>query len=88
MERSRSTSPTLYREDAATPDIESAPTSAPPSQIDHSGGSDSEKEPEKRDIESDIGAWLCVLGSLLFLVSSYGKYYYFNIIRTFTNEVF
>ncbi|KAK2688075.1 Riboflavin transporter MCH5 [Fusarium oxysporum f. sp. cubense] len=72
MERSRSTSPTLFREEAATPDIESAPTSVPPSQIDLSAGPDNEKEPEKRDIESDVGAWLCVFASMLFLISSYG----------------
>ncbi|KAF5702814.1 monocarboxylate transporter [Fusarium globosum] len=72
MDRSRSTSPTLFREGAATPDIESAPTSVPPSQIDLSTGPDNEKQLEKRDIESDVGAWLCVFASMLFLISSYG----------------
>ncbi|CZR38146.1 uncharacterized protein FPRO_06663 [Fusarium proliferatum ET1] len=72
MDRSRSTSPTLFREGAATPDIESAPTSVPPSQIDLSTGPDNEKQLEKRDIESDFGAWLCVFASMLFLISSYG----------------
>lgn len=72
MDRSRSTSPTLFREGAATPDIESAATSVPPSQIDLSTGPDNEKQLEKRDIESDVGAWLCVFASMLFLISSYG----------------
>ncbi|KAI1064017.1 hypothetical protein LB506_005497 [Fusarium annulatum] len=72
MDRSRSTSPTLFREGTATPDIESAPTSVPPSQIDLSTGPDNEKQLEKRDIESDFGAWLCVFASMLFLISSYG----------------
>ncbi|KAF5626191.1 monocarboxylate transporter 2 [Fusarium sp. NRRL 52700] len=72
MDRSRSTSPTLFREGAATPDIESAPTSVPPSQIDLSTGPYNEKEQENRDCESDVGAWLCVFASMLFLISSYG----------------
>ncbi|KAG5802789.1 hypothetical protein H9Q74_012360 [Fusarium xylarioides] len=72
MDRSRSTSPTLFREGAETPDIESAATSVPPSQIDLSAGPDNEKQLEKRDIESDIDARLCVFASMLFLISSYG----------------
>ncbi|KAF4502156.1 monocarboxylate transporter 2 [Fusarium agapanthi] len=72
MDRSRTTSPTLFYEGAATPDIESAPTSVPPSQIDLSAGPYNEKEQEKRDIESDVGGWLCVFASMLFLISSYG----------------
>lgn len=78
MDRSRSTSPTLFREGAATPDIESAATSVPPSQIDLSAGIDNEKQQDKRYFESDTGAWLCVFGSMLFLISSYGMYHYFN----------
>lgn len=57
-------------------DVERLPTSAHVSQQDDSRrSSHAENEFDKKDIESDIGAWLCVLAAVLFLISSYGKDY-------------
>lgn len=73
MERPQSPTAMLFTDKVPTVDLESATPSAPPSEPDNSH-SDSEKELEKKkDIESDIGAWLCVLAAMFFLISSYGK---------------
>ncbi|KAF9771993.1 hypothetical protein IL306_010349 [Fusarium sp. DS 682] len=65
MERSRSTSPTLFRESESDADIENAPTRAPSTQLDQTPGSDSEKEPNKRDIDVSQVGWIS--GTYLFL---------------------
>ncbi|UPK95265.1 hypothetical protein LCI18_006200 [Fusarium solani-melongenae] len=72
MERPQSPTAMLFTDKVPTVDLESTMPSAPPSEPDNSH-SDSEKELEKKkDIESDIGAWLCVLAAMFFLISSYG----------------
>lgn len=55
-------------------DLESAPAVATVAQPANALGPDNEKELESKDTESDVGAWLCVFASLLFLTSSYGKH--------------
>ncbi|KAF4995266.1 hypothetical protein FGRMN_5231 [Fusarium graminum] len=57
-----------------TPDahIESAPSILPPATPDAGHESDSSLESVIKDHESDFGAWSCVLGSLLFLIPSFG----------------
>lgn len=54
-------------------DVESAPSSSPPSIPDDAGqDSDDSLDSLGKDIEGDLGAWACVLGSLLFLIPSFG----------------
>lgn len=55
-------------------DVESAPSSAAPSIPDAGQDSDDSLDSLGKDIEGDLAAWACVLGSLLFLVPSFGKY--------------
>ncbi|KAM0550691.1 hypothetical protein ACHAPJ_008755 [Fusarium lateritium] len=53
-------------------DVESAPSSVPPSLPDDAQDSDSSLDTPEKDNESDLGAWSCVVGSLLFLIPSFG----------------
>ncbi|KAJ4251046.1 hypothetical protein NW762_011696 [Fusarium torreyae] len=53
-------------------DVESAPSSVPPSLPDDAQDSDSSSDTIEKDNESDLGAWSCVMGSLLFLIPSFG----------------
>ncbi|KAF4961789.1 hypothetical protein FSARC_10085 [Fusarium sarcochroum] len=53
-------------------DVEGAPSSAPPSLPDEAQDSDSSSDTIFKDNESDLGAWSCVVGSLLFLIPSFG----------------
>ncbi|KAJ4316006.1 hypothetical protein N0V84_008070 [Fusarium piperis] len=53
-------------------DVESAPSSSPPSIPDAGQDSDDSLDSLGKDIEGDLGAWACVLGSLLFLIPSFG----------------
>ncbi|KAM5386481.1 hypothetical protein ACJZ2D_000444 [Fusarium nematophilum] len=72
MKRSESPATIPFTDKAPAADVESAPSSVPPSELDDSHSSDSENELDKKDIESGLGAWLCVLAAVLFLISSYG----------------
>ncbi|KAF4994231.1 hypothetical protein FDECE_13170 [Fusarium decemcellulare] len=73
IKRPESPAAMLFTDKAPTVDVESAPASVPPSEPDNSPhSSDNEKEFDKKDIESDTGAWLCVLAAVFFLISSYG----------------
>ncbi|KAM0346269.1 hypothetical protein ACHAPU_005696 [Fusarium lateritium] len=72
MERPISPTAYLFKNQRRTSDVESAATSATVARPDTSPSSDNEKDLDKKDIESDPGAWLCVFAALLFLTSSYG----------------
>lgn len=56
-------------------DVERLPTPAPASDPNDSRRSsqvEKQQDLDPKDIESDVGAWLCVLAAVLFLLSSYG----------------
>ncbi|KAF5676177.1 riboflavin transporter MCH5 [Fusarium heterosporum] len=53
-------------------DVESGPNNLPPAISDAGHESDGSLESVIKDHESDFGAWSCVLGSLLFLIPSFG----------------
>ncbi|CAJ0551445.1 Ff.00g113750.m01.CDS01 [Fusarium sp. VM40] len=72
MEQSISSTTSLSSDQVPTMDLESAPAVATVAQPANALGPDNEKELESKDTESDVGAWLCVFASLLFLTSSYG----------------
>jgi hypothetical protein len=74
MEQSISSTTSLSSDQVPATDLETAPAMATVAQPANVPGSDNEKELENKNIESDIGAWLCVFAALLFLTSSYGKY--------------
>ncbi|KAM5346245.1 hypothetical protein ACJ41O_009250 [Fusarium nematophilum] len=64
--------PVMASEKCPEIDVESAPNSYPPSLRDAGQESDGSTDPKGRDVETDLGAWTCVLGSLLFLIPSFG----------------
>jgi hypothetical protein len=55
-------------------DVESAPSTKSSSTPDAGQDSDDSLESIIKDKESDFGAWSCVLGSLLFLIPSFGTF--------------
>lgn len=65
------------REKTPDVDVESAPpyvTISLQDEIEDSNSSSSElSKPIVKDNESECGAWICVLGSLLFLITSTGS---------------
>jgi hypothetical protein len=73
MEQSISPTSSLSSAQASTTDLERALAMATVAQPANVPSPDNEKELKSKDIESDIGAWLCVFASLLFLTSSYGR---------------
>lgn len=54
---------------------ERAPHSYPGSLQDNVDESHEVADTVQKDIETDIGAWSCVLASLLFLIPSFGKFH-------------
>ncbi|KAF4463212.1 monocarboxylate transporter 2 [Fusarium albosuccineum] len=67
-----SVSTPTFPEKSPNVDVESAPSSYPSSTHDAGQESDDSVDSVGKDIESDLGAWACVLGSLLFLIPSFG----------------
>jgi hypothetical protein len=55
-------------------DVESAHSTISPSTPDAGQDSDDSMDSIIKDKESDFGAWSCVLGSLLFLIPSFGTF--------------
>lgn len=75
MERSISSTTSLSSDQDPTTDLETAPAMVTVAEPANALGPENEKELENKDVESDVGAWLCVFASLLFLTSSYGKHF-------------
>ncbi|KAJ3548855.1 hypothetical protein NM208_g812 [Fusarium decemcellulare] len=67
-----SVSTPTFPEKGPNVDVERAPSSYPSSTHDAGQESDDSVDSVGKDIESDLGAWACVLGSLLFLIPSFG----------------
>ncbi|KAI6753951.1 hypothetical protein HG530_013127 [Fusarium avenaceum] len=72
MEQLISSTTSLSSDQVPTTDLETAPAMATVAQPANIPSLENEKELENKDIESDVGSWLCVFASLLFLTSSYG----------------